>query len=110
PAGRPAGKKPVQGELTGRIIHVDRFGNLVTDITAGELTALGADFSSLRVSLCGEQIQGISEYYSQAGEGALLALVGSSGRLEVAAGGRSAHNSLGRPGPDTVVTVNSGKV
>jgi len=100
-------KKKVGKEcLSGHVVHVDRFGNLITDITAGELDQLTRDKSALRILLCGVQLKGMFDYYSQASQGQLLALVGSSGRLEVAASGGSAVEVLGREavGAEVIIT------
>ncbi len=76
------------GELAGHVVHVDRFGNLVTTIE-GEAVA-GRD---VEVSVAGRRIRGISLSYEEGGE--LLAIVGSGGCLEIAARGGSAAQSLG---------------
>ncbi len=93
------------GRIVGSVIHTDRFGNLITDITAAELDTLGCDYSRLRVSLCGKVIRGISSHYAQAGAGELLALVGGTGRLELAVNLDSAAAVLGTPSPDAEVIV-----
>lgn len=65
------------GALVGRVIHIDRFGNLVTDVRAEQLPP-----SPLVVEIRMRRIQGLSDTY---GSGAgLLALIGSTGFLEVA--------------------------
>jgi len=94
-----------RGYLTARVVHADRFGNLVTDITARELAALGAENSALEVSICGVKIEGISDYYVQAPPGELLALIGSTGRLEIAACGRSAAEILGPESVNAALTI-----
>jgi S-adenosyl-L-methionine hydrolase (adenosine-forming) len=60
----------------GEVIHVDRFGNLITNIPA-ELAGAGA-----RVIVCGRMC-GMARTYSDAPPGELLALDGSRGMLEV---------------------------
>ena len=68
-----------QGQrIQGCVIHVDRFGNLVTNIPGAEVTG-----RSVEVHVAGRRIQGLSTTYAK-GEKSLLALVGSSGLLEVA--------------------------
>jgi S-adenosylmethionine hydrolase len=94
------------GCLYGRVVHVDRFGNLITSITARDLDLLGSEKSELNVHLCGVEIKGIAEYYSQVGRGCLLALVGSTGRLEIAASLSSAAVILGPEAANAELTVN----
>ena len=65
------------GVIEGRVIHVDRFGNLITNIALTDETgrAVVVDLGSLR-------IQGLGRSYDEAdGE---LAIVGSHGTLEIA--------------------------
>jgi len=99
-------KKIITNErLVGRVIYADRFGNLITDITAQDLEMLGREKSRLAVSLCGKRIEGVSDYYSQAAEGELIALVGSTGRLEIAIAMDSAYDHFGPLSEDAEVTI-----
>ena len=83
-------------EIAGHVVHVDRFGNLVTTI-GGELVAR----RDVAVSVGGSLIRGVSRSYAEGGE--LLAIVGSGGSLEIAARGGNAARSLGVGVGDTVV-------
>jgi S-adenosylmethionine hydrolase len=78
----------LQDNLVGHIRYVDHFGNLITDIKGGDLP--GKD---IIVEIGGDRIQGISSYYAQK-EG-LMAILGSSGYLEISLGNGSACNFLG---------------
>jgi S-adenosylmethionine hydrolase len=75
------------GEVCGRIIHVDRFGNLITNIDAGALKSRG---SSWEVAFGSGRVQGLSGTYADAESGAGLALIGSRGYLEIAVNSGSA--------------------
>lgn len=71
-----------QGGIVGRVVHVDRFGNLITNIEGGELEkACGR----VRVHAGGIRLEGLCRTYADAAPGSLLALVGSRGMLEIAA-------------------------
>ncbi|MCA1555704.1 MAG: SAM-dependent chlorinase/fluorinase, partial [Acidobacteria bacterium] len=78
------------------IIHIDRFGNLVTNITRRELaeewTAEGA-----RLEIGGQEINSFREFYAEEtkGAGELFAIWGSAGFLEIAANCASAARLLG---------------
>lgn len=78
-------KKPYvkSGKITGRIIHIDRFGNLITNIDEG---VLGKVFENRRfqVEACGNIIEKFVHAYSHAKKDELISLVGSSGLLEIA--------------------------
>lgn len=75
----------VQGVLLrGEVLYVDKFGNLITNITAGDLEAFrGGQEKGVVVRVGGLEIPGVSAFYAQVKEGELGALFGSSGHLEV---------------------------
>jgi S-adenosyl-L-methionine hydrolase (adenosine-forming) len=75
--------------IDGSVIHVDRFGNLVTNVPAEWVTGGG------RVEVAGRDVGPVLRTYSDADEGALLALAGSDGRLEIALRNGSAVAALG---------------
>ena len=70
-------------EIAGHVVHVDRFGNLVTTIDGAAIA--GRD---VEVVVGGSRIRGISRSYAEGGE--LLAIIGSAGCLEIAARNGSA--------------------
>jgi S-adenosylmethionine hydrolase len=76
-----------EGNLVGRVLHVDRFGNLVTNIKSSHLP--GKD---ILIEVTGHCIQGISDYYAQ--NKGIMAIVGSSGYLEVSLRDGSARDFL----------------
>ncbi len=80
--------------LVGEVVHVDRFGNLVTSIMARDLAPLGPE-ASLAVELGDMVISGCSSAYTEQSPGGLGALVGSSNRLEIFARGGNARQRLG---------------
>jgi S-adenosylmethionine hydrolase len=67
----------------GSVLQVDRFGNLTTDILEADLAALGPGRDGLEVVL-GALVLPLVRSYSDVEPGAACALVGSSGRLEIA--------------------------
>ncbi|HEX6938497.1 MAG TPA: SAM-dependent chlorinase/fluorinase [Longimicrobiales bacterium] len=74
--------------IRGRVIHVDRFGNLLTNIPGAWLEA-GA-----RVAVDGVDVGGVHRTYADVAPGHTLALVGSSGMVEVSVRGGSAADAL----------------
>lgn len=78
------------GALRGQVVHVDRFGNLISDIPARWLA--GAAWT---VCIAGLELDGVQPTYASAAEGQLLALVSSGDTLEVAVRGGSAAQRLG---------------
>ena len=79
--------------LAGEILYIDHFGNLVTNIAVREL----ADAATLEVEIKGLRISQLSRtFHQEPGQaGALLALVGSHGYLEIAVADGSAALYLG---------------
>jgi len=75
---------PLQPEIKrdfikGRVIYVDRFGNLITNIPNEE-----CEDRNLVITAGSVTIKGLAESYSSAESGQYLALAGSSGFLEIA--------------------------
>lgn len=75
--------------LEGYVVHIDRFGNLITDIPEGLL----AGHRGLTVEVAGRVIKSLSASYAE-GAG-LLAIIGSLGYLEVSVTGGNAASTLG---------------
>jgi S-adenosyl-L-methionine hydrolase (adenosine-forming) len=77
------------GEVVqGEVVHVDRFGNLITNIGRDLLPA------AARVSLMGSSCP-LVHTYGVAGAGSLIAVVGSRGVLEVCVRDGNAADALG---------------
>jgi S-adenosylmethionine hydrolase len=85
------------GELIGRVVFIDRFGNALTNVAEQDLTdgfpMVPRD--RLEVRMLGRTIRGLSGSYGEAPVGTILAIVGSSGRLEIAQVGGDASERLG---------------
>lgn len=88
--------------LVGRVEWADSFGNLISNIDASDL-AIG-DRSLLSISIANRRIVGLCDCYSDQPAGTLLALVGSSGRLEISVNGGSAAEVL-RAGADHEIRI-----
>lgn len=77
----------------GEVVHVDNFGNLITNIRGEDAAAwLG---KGGKVTVGGEVFTHLARTYAEAGPGELLLLVDSNGDLEVAVRGGSAAQKLG---------------
>ncbi|MBS3732157.1 MAG: SAM-dependent chlorinase/fluorinase [Desulfobacterales bacterium] len=96
------------GGLTGAIIAVDRFGNLVSNITRAHLQEAFGIREDEDVSVCvqvGDQvISGIVGSYQSVRQGTPLAIIGSTGRLEISVNGGNAGRYFvaGRGDPVTL--------
>jgi len=91
-AGLRAERLP-DGNIFGQIVHIDRFGNLVTNVAAALLPPgeAPAGRPPVAVRLAGLRISGIRRTYADEESGRPLALVGSRGYLEIAVNGASAQ-------------------
>jgi S-adenosylmethionine hydrolase len=78
-------------DLAGTVMRVDRFGNLVTNITSPMLERIGGTPS---ISIGQTTIDRLSTCYADLAHGAIGALVGSQDRLEIAVNGGSAAGVL----------------
>lgn len=68
--------------IVGEVIHVDRFGNLITNITRRLLDESGGSDYSVRLS--GGPILQMCNTYGDGKEGELIALINSSDAVEIA--------------------------
>lgn len=77
-------------KLRGEIIHIDGFGNLVTNIAADSLGSR----KITAITVGRRRLSRIARSYSQIKEGEVGALIGSSGLLEIAVNQGSAQKVL----------------
>ena len=77
------------GGLRGQIIHVDRFGNLISNIPASWLA--GGDWT---IRIAGHDLHGVHTSYAGVDKGRLVALVTSNDTLEIAVRDGSAAQRL----------------
>ena len=68
--------------LRGEVIHIDHFGNLITNIDAGALARF--PLQRVSVSINGTSVVGPVKAYAAVPEGTALAIVGSWGVVEIA--------------------------
>jgi hypothetical protein len=80
----PAPKTSLDG-VEGHVVHIDRFGNIITNITHKDIQALaaGGDDLAVRVAIAGREIKGLKKFYSEAAPGEPGAIINSSGTLEI---------------------------
>lgn len=96
PAIRPAVNE--HGEISGRAVYVDTFGNIITNVEESYLRGVfpgETPREDLVIRLAGQRIRGIRRYYEQGEPGKLMAIVNSWGYLEIAVNRGSAFAYLG---------------
>lgn len=89
---QPEDRRPrhtVGGGLQGEVVSIDRFGNLITNIP-GEMVAAGR---GIRITVGRRVLRTLSRSYADAPKGGLLALVGSTGHLEISVNQGSAQSA-----------------
>lgn len=88
--------------LTGQIVKVDSFGNVITNISESVLSAfLGAAAYEIRAG--STALKRLNRAYAESEVGAPLAIIGSFGLLEIAVNGGSAEARLRLKQGDTLV-------
>ena len=97
-------KKPFakDGKITGRIIHIDRFGNLITNIDEGLLKKVFKN-RIFEVEVCDNIIKRFVPSYTNAKQGEPIGLIGSSGLMEIAMREKNASIELGIKRGDVVI-------
>ncbi|HEY2760213.1 MAG TPA: SAM-dependent chlorinase/fluorinase, partial [Pirellulales bacterium] len=89
--------------IEGAVQWIDRFGNLISNISYGMLVDAQKQ-NRVRIHCGSREIDGISTTYGQQPAGALTALIGSNGYLEIAiVNGNAQHELSAQIG--TAVTV-----
>ena len=84
--------------VTGQVIHVDRFGNIITNLPDRLLGPLLEDATSAPVvEIAGHHIFGLAGSYADVREGQPLALMGSEGLLEIAMRNSNAAQRMKSP-------------
>jgi S-adenosyl-L-methionine hydrolase (adenosine-forming) len=92
------------GKIEGRVIHIDRFGNCITNLTANYLCA---DNRASRLRVNDAEINSFREFFSEepGTENELFMLLGSAGFIEIAARNTSAANILNAHRGQSVMLV-----
>lgn len=89
------------GAVQGEVVAIDRFGNLITNIPARIL----AGRRPFRVHVGRKVVRKLSQTYAEGRKGDLLALVGSTGHLEISVNCGSALETIRAHKGDRVVVT-----
>ncbi len=82
--------------VRGKVIHIDHFGNLITNIQTSHLSEPPDGARSRQVvEIDGKKIDKHYDYYAEGNPEEIFSIMGSSGRLEIAACSSSASRLLG---------------
>jgi len=92
-------------KVIGQVLWADHFGNLITNIRQEQLRPFLSS-SSVKIQIGNKTISQFHQTYSQGKPGRLMALIGSSGYLEIASNLGSAAEILGfRPAKTIAIAV-----
>ncbi len=80
--------------ISGNVIYCDKFGNVITNIKGEDLLEHCQD-KDIFINFKGLTIKGLSNFYSEGGKEKPIALIGSSGYVEIALYLESAAKNLG---------------
>jgi len=100
PKPKPAG----ENKLRGVILKVDRFGNLITNVTPEDAPALFASNAAFKIVVGGKEISDIRTAYAEGAPGEVFAVLGSMGYLEIVAN-RAAAAQLTGAGKGSEVSI-----
>ena len=79
----------------GLVLRVDSFGNLVTNFTAEDLPQGAGAEGKIKLQVAGKPVEKLAQTFAQGAAGEPVALVGSSGFLEIAVNKGQAARVLG---------------
>ena len=93
--------------LTGQIVKIDRFGNAITNIPETAIarleSALTAEMPIYEISVGSVRLNRLNRAYAESGIGEPLAIIGSSGLLEIAINSGNAKEDLAIKRGDPVI-------
>ena len=93
-------------EIEARIIHIDRFGNCITNLNRADL---GVDFDGTKLRVGNHEITSFRNYFSEEAEqnDEIFCIVGSAGFVEIVAKNRSAAEILAAERGQSAILVRS---
>lgn len=100
----PKPKAVDENRLRGVVLKVDRFGNLVTNVTPQDAPMLFAGGKAFRIVVGSREITEIRSAYAEGAPGEVIGVLGSMGFLEIAAN-RGAAAQLTGAGKGSDVTI-----
>jgi S-adenosylmethionine hydrolase len=93
-----------EGIIRGEVVRVDRFGNLITNIPGDSLAQVGG---KLEIRVGRAVLRELCRSYGDAPKGKLIAVVGSTGHLEISVNKGNAQKRTGARAGSTVRIVHS---
>jgi S-adenosylmethionine hydrolase len=107
----PMAKVAADGTIDAQVIHVDRFGNLITNVdrTAWHDLTYSTDEVDVRIDIGSTVLDRVSRTYNDVPAGAPLAVWGSSDFLEISVNqGNAAEKLAATVGDQVVIRIGTG--
>jgi S-adenosyl-L-methionine hydrolase (adenosine-forming) len=91
----PRPKKTGEGTMRGVVLKIDRFGNLITNVTPADVPALFEASAAFKIKVGSREIADIRKTFAEGAPGEVFGIVGSMGYLEIVANRASAAQITG---------------
>jgi S-adenosylmethionine hydrolase len=102
----PKPKAVDENRLRGVVLKVDKFGNLITNITPQDAPMLfGADATAFKIVIGSREITEIRNTYAEGAPGEVIGILGSMGFLEIAANRGAAAQLTGAGKGNEVIII-----
>jgi S-adenosylmethionine hydrolase len=102
----PKPKAVDENRLRGVVLKVDKFGNLITNITPQDAPMLfGADAAPFKIVIGSREITEIRKTYAEGAPGEVIGILGSMGFLEIAANRGAAVQLTGAGKGNEVIII-----
>ena len=88
----PAPRVTREGVIRGEVVRVDHFGNLITNIPGDSLAQVGG---KLEIRVGRSVLRNLCRSYGEAPKGKLIAVIGSTGHLEISVNQGNAQKKTG---------------
>jgi S-adenosyl-L-methionine hydrolase (adenosine-forming) len=91
----PKPKAAGENRIRGVVLKVDRFGNLITNVTPADAPALFAESATFKIVVGTREITDIRKTFAEGGPGEVFGVLGSMGYLEIVANRAAAAQITG---------------
>jgi S-adenosylmethionine hydrolase len=100
----PRPKKTGEGSMRGVVLKIDRFGNLITNVTPADVPALFEASAKFKIKVGSREITDIRKAYAEGAPSEVFGILGSMGYLEIVAN-RAAAAQLTGAGKGSEVSI-----
>jgi len=104
----PKPKAAGENRIRGVVLKVDRFGNLITNVTPADAPALFAESTTFKIVVGTREITDIRKTFAEGGPGEVFGVLGSMGYLEIVAN-RAAAAQITGAGKGSEVSIFMGE-